>query len=339
VLFAQPVEEAPSYVFYPPPPATPRIQFLGSYSSEHDLPRGWSPFTRFILGQPTSLALTKPYGVALHQDRLFVCDLRLPGVMVFDLRRGTLTFFGEQRDGRLQKPINIVIDEDGRRYVTDTLHRRVMIYDADGRYVSAFGDPEDWKPSGIALFEDRLYVSDVENGRVLVLDRESGEELQQIGRPGSGEGELVFPTNVALDSQGNLYVSDTGNARVAEFDAEGGFVRHIGSLGRGLGQLVRPKGVALDREGRIYIVDAAFQNLQIFDPEGKLLLPFGEAGNAPGGLNLPAQVAIDYEHVDLFADRVAPGYGLEYLIVVSSQFGLNKVNVYGLLKAAAEESG
>jgi hypothetical protein len=43
-------------------------------------------------------------------------------------------------------------------------------------------------------------------------------------------------------------------------------------------------------------------------------------------------VVIDYDNVDLFADRVAPGYKVEYLVIVTSQFGPNKVSVFGFLE-------
>jgi hypothetical protein len=62
------------------------------------------------------------------------------------------------------------------------------------------------------------------------------------------------------------------------------------------------------------------------------LLFFGGMGNEPGNLSLPAKVVIDYDHVDLFADRVAPGHEIEYLVIVTSQYGSRMVNVFGFLK-------
>jgi hypothetical protein len=87
------------------------------------------------------------------------------------------------------------------------------------------------------------------------------------------------------------------------------------------------------------VVDAAFENVQVFNEAGQILLFFGGAGLIPGAINLPADVAVDYDNVDLFADRVAPGYSIQYLVLVTSQFGINKVNVYGLLKQEEEERG
>jgi hypothetical protein len=69
------------------------------------------------------------------------------------------------------------------------------------------------------------------------------------------------------------------------------------------------------------------------------LLFFGGTGHSPGELYLPADVVIDYDNVDLFADRVAPGYKLEYLVVVTSQFGSNKVSVFGYIEPNEESGG
>jgi DNA-binding beta-propeller fold protein YncE len=319
-------------VFYPQLPEEPRIQYLATFTSEKDVSGEISAFRRFILGEKDYQELAKPYGIAIHGGKLFVCDSRAKFVVIFDLIAGSLDFLGARGPGRLAKPINIALDTDGTRYVADMGLRRVMVYDETNNYVRALGDPENWSPSDIVIFEDRLYVTDLPNGRVVVLDKSSGEEIQRFGRKGSSEGELFFPTNIEADGEGNVYVSDTGNFRVVKFDPQGRFLKQFGSIGRAVGRFARPKGIALDFEGRLYVVDAAFENVQIFDPEGKLLLFFGSAGNMPGGLNLPAQVEIDYENTGLFSDLVAPGYVLEYLILVSSQFGRNKVNVYGFLQ-------
>jgi hypothetical protein len=84
--------------------------------------------------------------------------------------------------------------------------------------------------------------------------------------------------------------------------------------------------------GNIYVVDAAFENIQIFDRNEQLLLFFGGPGNGPGEINLPAQILIDYDHAGLFQDKVAPGYRIGHLILVTSQYGENKVNVYAFLE-------
>jgi hypothetical protein len=72
--------------------------------------------------------------------------------------------------------------------------------------------------------------------------------------------------------------------------------------------------------------------VQVFNPEGKLLMFFGQPENSKqGDLHLPAGLRIDYDNVQYFQDKVAPGFKLEYLILVTSQVGPNKINVYGFV--------
>jgi hypothetical protein len=87
--------------------------------------------------------------------------------------------------------------------------------------------------------------------------------------------------------------------------------------------------VAVDREGRIYSVDGWHSVVQVFDAEGRFLLFFGEMGNQPGNLILPAQIVIDYDNIPLFTKYASPDFQIEYLIIVTSQYGERKVNVFG----------
>jgi hypothetical protein len=77
------------------------------------------------------------------------------------------------------------------------------------------------------------------------------------------------------------------------------------------------------------VVDAASQVVQLFNPEGRILMDFGNPKSGAGALELPAGIAIDYDDVDLFQKYAAPGFTLEHLVLVSSQLGERKINVYG----------
>jgi hypothetical protein len=56
---------------------------------------------------------------------------------------------------------------------------------------------------------------------------------------------------------------------------------------------------------------------------------FGQPGNTPSDLNLPADVWIDYDNIKYFQSYVHPQFKLEYVILVTSQYGANKINVFG----------
>jgi sugar lactone lactonase YvrE len=284
------------------------------------------------VGERQGRALVKPYGVAIHDGQILICDTKTAIVSVFDLKNQTVEILGGGPNGQLGKPINIVVDEDGTRYVADVLLGRVMVYDANNDYLRAIGDPEAWTPTDVAIVGKRLYVTDRMNGQVVLVEKETGEELRRFSPRSAEEGALFFPTNLALGIDGSVYVTETGHAQVLKLNDRGELLQTFGTLGDYVGQFVRPKGVAVDREGRVYVVDAASEVVQIFNADGELLLFFGGPGTRPGNIYLPAQVVIDYDNVDLFADRVKPGYKVEYLVIVTSQFGPNKVSVFGFLE-------
>lgn len=335
---ASPGNQQPAeYIFYPSAPETPRIQYLATLGNEWDVGLSDSWLESFLFGARAPATLVKPYGIDIHDGKIFVVDTVATGVAVLDLVNKKIETLGSKDPGRLKKPINIAVDEDGTRYVTDRIRNRVMVYDAENRYLKAFGDPKVWAPTDVAISGDELYVADRENGQIFVLDKHSGKELRRLGSEGIDDAQFLFPTNLAIDVDGNIYISDTMNFRIQKIDAQGNLLRQFGEAGDALGQFARPKGIAVDRENRLYAVDAAFMNIQIFDDQGRLLLYFGGSGFEPGNMYLPAKVKIDYDNVELFADDVAPGFEVEYLILVTNQYGPNKINVYGFLKQNADE--
>jgi len=90
---------------------------------------------------------------------------------------------------------------------------QVVIYDKNDAYVKAFGEPAAWKPVDAVTLDDRLYVADMKNGLVAVLDMKTGDIVKKIGRTGEPVEKLYLPTNLTFDGDGTLYVSDVGNSR------------------------------------------------------------------------------------------------------------------------------
>jgi hypothetical protein len=122
------------------------------------------------------------------------------------------------------------------------------------------------------------------------------------------------------------------NFRIQEFDADGEYVQSYGFLGDGPGTFARPRGISVDREGHLYTVDAAFENVQIWDTSNaQVLLAFGGSGRRPGSMYLPANVHVDYDLVPYFEDFVDPDFVLEYVILVTNNYGPNLVEVFGFI--------
>jgi DNA-binding beta-propeller fold protein YncE len=316
--------EAP--VFFPPPPAAPRIQYLTAFSGLRDIEEQ-SAFNRFVVGEIPDVKLDKPYGVAIYDGKIYVCDTNAT-VIVFDLKRRAFEpLKGAVGLGKLNQPINISIERDGTKYVADPVRGQVVAFDRNDEYLRAYGVPGGWRPVDAVALEDRLYVADVDHGLIKVFDKQSGEMVKTIGDKGAPSERLDRPTNLAFDRDGYLYVADVGRFQVVKFDRDGHFKMTFGRPGDNLGHFARPKGIAVDHESRLYTVDASFNNVQIFNGDGRLLMFFGEAGNKPGGFVLPAKVAIDYDNLQYFAKYAQPGFQIEYLIFVTSQFGDRRVNI------------
>lgn len=325
-----PKEEKLGPVFYPALPNPPRIQHLVSLTTLNDLKVSKSIFTDFILGeQSTESLVTKPYGIALFNGKLYVVDAAKAGYAVLNLKTRQRKFITGGASGRMQKPINISIDKNGTKYVSDTGRAQVLIFDRDDKFVRALGIKGQFKPSDVAIADERIFVTDLNSHSIKVLDKFTDKQINQIGKVGSKDGEFFFPTNLALGPNKLLYVTDTGNFRVQQFTLNGEFIKRFGSIGSGLGKFARPKGLTLDKNGNLYVVDAAFENIQLINNKGKLLMFFGQPGDKPADINLPADISIDYDNVKHFQSYADPKFKLEYVILVTSQYGANKINVFG----------
>ncbi len=301
---APPPEKKVYDMVWPLPPEQPRMKFIESLQSRIDVKKEGS-FAQKLFGEEEVQTLDRPYGVATDKEgRVYAADRNR--VFVFDKKGGRLDFIGDQPGtGQIKRSIGVAVAGDGRVYVTDTSLKRVLIYDRNGNFISAIGQPGEFEtPCGIAIDDKqgRLYVVDtgLHNFRAYNLE---GAFLYVAGERGKDPGMFNYPTNVALDAAGNIYVVDTGNFRVQIFDPGGKFQKTIGQLGDTPGAFSRPKGIGIDSEGHIYVTDAAFNNLQIFDKDGQLLLFVGEGGGQPGRFLLPAGLCVDDEDRIYVADQ------------------------------------
>jgi DNA-binding beta-propeller fold protein YncE len=117
---------------------------------------------------------------------------------------------------------------------------------------------------------------------------------------------------------------------VQKFSPEGAYLAGVGVQGDTAGTFARPKHIAVDSDGILYVVDAAFQNVQMFDDQLRLLMAFGAVGNFPGCMDLPAGVAVCDDSIGLFSGSIHPGFAAKRVVLVTNQFGDNKVSVYAM---------
>lgn len=279
----------PGNLFWPLPPDQPRIKYVRSIYSEDDIGRIYS-FKEKLFGKDYIDVLGRPYGMYARNDKIYVTDLLLRSLLIFDLTEKRMFVVGS-REG-LRSPSSVVADAAGNVYIADAAASKIIVYDAKHSYKTSFRI-ENSRPVALAINDalGRLYVVDRANHEVHVLDL-AGKELFTFGGTGKVDGKFNIPLAIAIDRSGKVYVLDNGNFRVQIFDANGRFQKKFGAVGDLPGQFANPKGIAVDSEGHIYVTDGAFSNFQIFDQEGRILMYVGELGLRPGQFHLPGQIAI-----------------------------------------------
>ncbi len=327
-------------VFFPEPPAAPRVQYLTHFSSADQVIPDRGGLSKLVFGDETpGDAVAKPYGLALHDGKLYVCDTKLNAVVIFDLAQDRFGYCGVTGPERLHKPVNICVDDEGLKYVADAERGEIVVIDRTDTWAGTFGGADLERPVDVALHDGLLYVCDAAACRIVVFDTETRQRVNAFGGKGTAPGQFARPTNLAVDSDGSIYVSDTLNGRIQKLTPDGSPLSTIGRLGDRPGDFARPKGLAVDDQGRVFVVDAAFENVQAFDESGRVLMFFGGPGDGPGHLVLPAQVIVDHDHVDLFRDFIDPGFDARYLVLVTSQYGPRKVSVYAVGRAVGKAVG
>ena len=317
-------------VFFPEPPSPPRIQFLHSYTGSKDVREAASSFDSFLAGREQEhFELVKPFGAMIADGKIYICDTQA-SLMVINLEEKTFQRMeGAKGLGKVVQPMNVAGDEEGNKFVADPLRGEVMMYDKNDMYVKSFGLSGHWKPLDAVPYKGLLYVVDGKNRAIAVFDIKTAKKIRQLGQGNEDGKNLGTPTNIAVGPDELLYISDAGRFQIVIMDRDGHEISTIGKSGVNLGHFARPRGVAVDKKGLVYVADAAFENVQVFRKDGQLLLFFGGSGALPGHLFLPADVSIDYDNVEYFQQYADPKFNIEFLIIVTSQFGERLVNIYG----------
>ena len=284
----------PFKLVWPLPPEKPRIKYYDTLRTEEDV-KPKKGIAQTLFGEERQFSLLKPYGVVVDDEgRVYVSDVGR--VVVFDKKGQRLYFIGDRGVVKLMRPLGMFYDKkDKLLYVADSVLDRVIVFTLDGRPVREIGQKGELKdPGGVAVdsIRNRVYVTNTKNHVISVFNTE-GYFIENLGERGVDPGYFNFPTQIAIDSEGNIYVVDTGNFRVQALSPEGKFIRQYGSLGVRFGQFARPKGIAISPQNYLFVTDAMFHGVTVFDKEGNLLLTWGSRGWAKGLFDLPAGIFID----------------------------------------------
>ena len=159
---------------------------------------------------------------------------------------------------------------------------------------SGFRNPLDLAlgPEGLIYVVNHSYEDRPTGKRVTILTIDE-DYVGQFSQFGDGDGDITWPTSIALDSAQNVYVSDEWLTRISVFDKDGVFLDKWGVPGSGDGELNRPSCIRFDKEDNLYVVDSYNNRVQKFTKDGKFLAKWGEAGSGEGQFNLPWGLAVD----------------------------------------------
>jgi sugar lactone lactonase YvrE len=303
-----------SKIVWPNPPAITRIRYLSYWSGEKFVEKkqgnkkpSWMERLSGIATGSTPgdfkqrWQLITPNGVAVDSKNLvYIADSKVRAIFIVNVATGEYSMIKNGSDGRFKWIVGLAIDDSDRLFAADSGMQHVVVFDANHKFEGAISEGL-VDPGGLAIDNDNrlLYVTDAEQDLVLVYDADPPFKLiRKLGKPGTDHtstlpGEFAKPAGVAVDRDGNLFVSDTWNNRIEEFDADGKFIRTFGEAGDGPGYFARPKGISIDGDGHVWVADAMQNRVQVFTPEGQLLIYLGEPGLLPGQFQSLANVIVD----------------------------------------------
>jgi YD repeat-containing protein len=145
---------------------------------------------------------------------------------------------------------------------------------------------------------------------------------ESIGGKGENGGQYKEPADDAIDSEGDMWVADTNNARVEELSPSGAFLLafgwgvkngkaelqycvegscRAGIPGSGVGQFSKPEGIAINQStGDVYVTEKGNNRVQEFGMFGEFIDKFGESGSGPGQMSAPLGIAIEPGNGDVW---------------------------------------
>jgi len=318
-----------SRLVWPSPPSIPRIRYLAYYAgmkidrsapvvkkkkaSWMDRMAGSQPKDQQQVLKAFPFQLIGPYGIAIDSKGLvYVADQKVGAIFIFNTETRDVQLIRNGYEAHFGWINGLAIDDNDRLFVSDGKLHRVLVFNSkhavEGQISEGLVDPV-----GLAIdTENRLlYVVDTQQDQVIVYDADSWKLLRRMGTAGKNHflttpGDFGAPSNVAVDKDGIVYVTDTMNDRVEIFDADGNFISTFGQNGDGPGYFARPKGIAVDGDGHIWVADEMQDRVQVFNREGRLLAYLGGHGNYPGQFKALTGIAIDKQN-RVFTTEQYPG--------------------------------
>jgi streptogramin lyase len=342
-----------SKIVWPSPPEIARIKFVDLFTGEKIDPtlferkKKKQTWMDRMAGQQQvedmkadkiPFQLIRTYGVAVDsKGKIYAGDQAVGGIFIFDPEnKDHVEIIGNGKQANFGLIVGLAMDDADRLFVSDAKMHRVLVFNPKHEQEGQFGTSELVRPGGIAIDRENrfLYVADTGNDVIDVFDADTFKYLRQIGKPShkhdqTDPGTFSLPEAVAVDSDGNVYVTDTFNDRVEIFDASGDFVSMFGKMGDAPGEFERPKSIAIDGDGHVWVVDAGKSQVKVFNQSGRLLIYFGGQGSFPGQFMGPWGIAIDNKLNRVIVSETFPGRVQMFRYVTEAEAAAEKARREG----------
>jgi outer membrane protein assembly factor BamB len=185
------------------------------------------------------------------------------------------------------------VDRQGRVIVLQREKPPVLVFEADGKFVTSFGDEVIGSGHGLTVDgDDNIWVTDTVHHVVFQFSPQ-GKILKVLGKmdaPSEDADKFNKPTYIVFGAKGDLYVMDGyGNARVVHYRPGGKHPEIWGRPGSGPLEFNAPHAAVIDLQGRLVVADRDNNRIQILHPQtGELMetwtgyTPFGIAQDRAG---------------------------------------------------------
>jgi sugar lactone lactonase YvrE len=257
-------------------------------------------------GAATSAQFKRPYGVAVDSGgNVYVADYENNRIRKVDTAGNVSTLAGDGTYGyadgagssaQFRGPVGVAVDSGGNVYVADISNRRIRKIDTGGNVPTLAGDgtygyangaassAQFRNPQGVAVDSTgNVYVADSENQRIRKIDTSGNvTTLAGTGTSGFANGnattaQFAFPTGVAVDTVGNVYVADANNNRIRKVDTSGNVTTLAGNGTSGFAngtastsQFRNPRGLAVDSTGNLFVADTGGGRIRKIDTDGNV---------------------------------------------------------------------
>lgn len=199
----------------------------------------------------------------------------------------------------MRMPTAVSVAPDGRVFVADGAHDRVVVFSSDGvaSELREFDGITLRRPTGLyADASGRLWIADAGNHRIVVLEPDPAPSgsVRIVQVPAAPDGHPPDVTDVRTSPDGRyLWAVDNDGHRLLRQELSSGSWQTFGEHGEALGQLQYPFQIAVAESGEVFVSDVINARVQSFDPHGRPLATLGLYGLERGGLYRPKGVAVD----------------------------------------------